>query len=145
MPQLELSLSGPTATALVDRAGAVARWAGPAAIAEEPCLVLDASGAVAAASPSCRALLGLCETADVDGLGLLDGVLALVDFTAAQGRLADWELERIPPLLALTTGGLARGLLRYRLGDAIHTVDAVTTPLWDGADVVGSLTFFCRV
>ncbi len=145
MPHVELSLSEPALNALVGRAGAVARWAGPAAVAEEPCLVLDASGGVAAASPSCRMLLGLCETDDLDGRGLLDGVLALVDFTAAQGRLADWELERIPPLMALTTGGLARGLLRYRVGDTIHTVDAVSTPLWDGADVVGSLTFFCRV
>jgi len=151
VPHVELSLSGsvlpepesgsPDGT-LDDP---VSTWAQVVVRAAEPCLILDSDGVVIAASPTCRSLLGFPEDEEVVGRGLLDGLLELIDFTAARGQLAEWELERIPPLLALSTGGLARGLMRIRVGDLIRTVDAITTPLWNGGQLAGSLTFFCRI
>jgi hypothetical protein len=80
------------------------------------------------------------------GRGLLD-VVDLVDLTASGAPLAAWEAERIPPLLVLATGSLARGLMRVRVGELARSVDVVSTPLWDGAGAgtVGSLSFFCRI
>ncbi len=50
---------------------------------------------------------------------------------------------RIPPVLALTSGRLARGLMRTRAQQGeIVTMDAVSTPLREGDTVIGSLTFF---
>jgi hypothetical protein len=55
-------------------------------------------------------------------------------------------MANIPPLLAVTSGRLARGLLRVqRPGQLPGTVDAIATPLRDGDTVVGSLTFFAEV
>ncbi len=122
--------------------GSLAMWARVVPEALEPCLVLDVTGAIVAVSSSCRLMLGLPHPREIVGRGLLDGVLHLVDFTAAGVRLVDWELERIPPLLALATNGLARGLMRVRVGDKVRTVDAVTTPLRDTYPPVGSMTFF---
>ena len=125
--------------------GALAGWAGVVAAAPDPCLLIDTSGVVLACSPPASVLCGLPSPAHAVGRGLLDGVLRLVDFTAAGGRLAEWELNRIPPLLVLSTGGLARGLMRLRLDDTVRTVDAVATPLRDGPDLAGSLTFLSRI
>jgi hypothetical protein len=73
-------------------------------------------------------------------------VLRLLDFNRVSGELPGWEVDKIPPLLALTTGGLARGLIRVPgIAGGISTVDAISVPLRDGADVVGSLTFFALV
>jgi hypothetical protein len=126
-------------------AGTLAGWADVVAAAPEPCLLIDAGATVLACSGPASVLFGLASPAHAVGRGLLDGVLRLVDFTAAGGLLADWELARIPPLLVLSTGGLARGLMRLRLDDAVRTVDAVATPLRDGAEVTGSLTFLSRI
>jgi hypothetical protein len=57
------------------------------------------------------------------------------------------EIERIPPLLAIRSGRLARGLMRVQtdVGDAHLTVDAIATPLLVDGEVVASLTFFSAV
>lgn len=156
MPRLEMSLASaqvvpdpvpadpvlprPTLRA-VDR---LVGWADVVTTADEPCLALDPDGVVTAVSPSCLVLLGVGAAADLVGRGLLDDVVELVDFTASQGRLLDCELDRIPPLLALRSGGLARGLMRVQVADAVRTLDAVSTPLRAGDRVLGSLTFFTR-
>jgi hypothetical protein len=118
------------------------------ATAPEPCLVLDAEMRISAASASCCHLLGLGAPTDAVGRPLLGGVLRLVDFTAARGELTENEIDKIPPLLALTSGRLARGLLRVQWGaggESHATVDAIATPLWDDGTVSGSLTFFSEV
>ena len=151
MPHVELSLSDPyvpRARMPVNcRHGALDRWGGTVNVAAEPCLILDAQGVIHASSPPCRVLFGLADGVGTTELGRrrIDELLQLVDFTAARDRLADWELERIPPLLAISTGGLARGLLRFRVGEVVRTVDAVATPLFEGQAVIGSLTFFSRI
>jgi len=54
--------------------------------------------------------------------------------------------DKIPPLLAIASGGLARGLLRVRdEAGASRTVDAVSSALCDGSSVVGSITYFAPV
>ena len=110
--------------------------------ADEPSLVIDASEVIVATSPAFESLVGLHRPAA--GQGLLDGVLQLLDF-ADGGELAGAEIGKIPPLLALTSGRLARGLLRLRCGDTACTLDAIATPLFSGGATVGSLTFFSRV
>ncbi|MGH3660574.1 MAG: hypothetical protein ACRDT8_01685 [Micromonosporaceae bacterium] len=119
-------------------------WAEAVTGATEPAVVLDSDGVVVAHSSTCRALFGAAPDDEWIGRGLLD-VLKLVDLTPAAAPLASWEGERVPPLLALATRGLARSVMRVRGTHDTHTVDAIATPLWDGAAVVGSLTFFCRI
>jgi PAS domain-containing protein len=149
-PDAELSdiLSAPTVPN--GDPGAVAsfgHWAATVAAAEEACLVIDAELRIVAASATCCKLFGIGDLAAASGLHLLDAGLRLVDFTAARGELAETEIDKIPPLLAVTSGRLARGLLRVTSpeqdGDA--TVDAVATPLTVGGRVAGSLTFFSVV
>ncbi|MDG4763131.1 hypothetical protein O7632_03245 [Solwaraspora sp. WMMD406] len=123
-------------------------WADAAAAALEPCLVIDHELVVVAASRSCRELLGLSEHGSVVGRPLLEE-LRLVDFTAQRGELDEAEIDKIPPLLALTSGRLARGLLRVANGahdgESDGTVDAIATPVWIGQKVAGSLTFFSPI
>lgn len=113
--------------------------------AQDPCLVLDRCGRIAACSISAVVLLGLADPVTVVGRRLLDGEPHLVDFTAPSNRLCDWELGRIPPLRSLSTGDLARGVLRIRLAQRVRTVDAVTTPLHHDGELAGSLTFFREI
>jgi hypothetical protein len=125
--------------------GSLSLWSFTAEVAQEPCVVLDTNGVVAAASPGCAALLGFDPVAAV-GQRLVAGLLRLYDFNPVSAELAAWEVDKIPPLLALTSGGLARGLLRVPGPDgSLTTVDAVSVPLRDGDGVVGSLTFFAPV
>ena len=64
-----------------------------------------------------------------------------VDFTS--GAMPDLELERsVPPLRALATGGLARGLLRLRSSAGLVTYDVVAVPL---SGQSGALAFFLAV
>jgi hypothetical protein len=120
-------------------------WLEAVSGAEEPCLLLDAGGVMLGVSRTCAALLGGGDPADLLGRGLLEDVIDLIDFTAAQDRLGEAQLERLPPLLALASGALARGLLRIRAGDTVRTLDAVSTPLRAQGQLVGSLTFFHRI
>ena len=149
---VELSLSG----AFVPQARTPAeseflpnvdRWTSVVALAAEPCLVIDVAMTIRAVSPSCSSLLGFGQPADAVGLPLLGKVLRLIDFTAGGGELDEAELEKIPPLLAIRSERLARGLMRVQTGgdDGHLTVDAIATPLVDNDQVVASLTFFSPV
>jgi hypothetical protein len=133
---------------LLGVAGSLDLWSYPVSMAAEPCLVVDASGVVAAASPGCQPLLGIDPHAAV-GRSLVGGVLHLLDFGSIVSDLPVWEADKIPPRIAATTGGLARGLMRLRGPDgAPRTVDAISVPLRNNSPsspVVGSLTFFSLV
>lgn len=131
---------------LVDGTRPLENWLHTVSEAEEPCLLLDGDGVVLAASSSCHAMLGLpSHGSALIGRGLLEDVVELVDFSASRTRLRPDEVERIPPLFALSTGALARGLIRIRSGASTWTLDAISTPLRVSGVVVGSLTFFHRV
>lgn len=123
------------------------RWATVVAGAAEPSLVLNVAGEIVAASVSCAELIGLPDPATVRGRKLRDAVIELVDFTATFDKLDSAEADKIPPLLAISSGRLARGLIRVACPEthAVSTMDAIATPLWGGSAVIGSLTFFARV
>jgi hypothetical protein len=123
------------------------RWAAVVAGATEPSLVLNLAGEIVAASASCAELIGLRDTSTVRGRRLRDAVMELVDFTASLDKLDSAEADKIPPLLAISSGRLARGLIRVACPEthAVSTMDAIATPLRDGPTVIGSLTFFARV
>jgi hypothetical protein len=132
--------------ASVSPASSLGRWAATVIDANEPCMVVDNEGLIVAASAACHELLGLGPVGTAPGRSLLDGVIRLVDFTAARELLTEVEVGKIPPLLAQSSGRLARGLMRvHDGGDLDATVDAIATPLCDGDDVVGSLTFFSPI
>jgi hypothetical protein len=125
--------------------GSLERWGATAARAVEACLVIDTLSTIVAASASACTLLGFaCPAAALDR-SLFAGVLRLLDFTSPGAALTDGDLEKIPPVLACSSGRLARGLLRVRSGDEVLTIDAIATPLFDRATVVGSLTFFSEI
>ncbi|GAA3387347.1 hypothetical protein [Cryptosporangium minutisporangium] len=131
---------------LVGGARPLEAWLQAVGEAEEPCLLLDRDGVVLAASSNCHTALGVSTRRDgLVGRGLLEDVIDLIDFSAARMRLRPDEVERIPPLFALSTGALARGLMRIRSGANTWTLDAIATPLRVGGAVLGSLTFFHRV
>ena len=153
MAHVELSLSGafvPQARtpAEAEFVANLERWTTTVLGAAEPCLVIDAGTTILAVSPSCGELLGLGKPAEAIGQPLLDGVLLrLIDFTAGGGELARPEIEKIPPVLAIRSGRLARGLMRVQ-ADPAHaalTIDAIATPLMEAEQVVASLTFFSAV
>ncbi|MFU8851352.1 hypothetical protein ACNAW0_10270 [Micromonospora sp. SL1-18] len=151
MAHVELSLSEvfvPMAgTPAEQESDNVGQWSGAVSRAAEPCLLIDAGTTVVAISLSGCELLHLGEPEDVIGLPLLEGGLRLVDFTAKPSELTELETDKIPPLLALHSGRLARGLLRVQgpgTGGGT-TVDAISTPVLADGDVAGSLTFFSRV
>jgi hypothetical protein len=78
----------------------------------------------------------------------LPEALRLIDFTAAGSDLPEPERELIPPLLAVASGRLARGLMRVRdcaQPGEIRTLDAISTPLHADGVAVGSLTFLCEI
>ena len=152
MAHVELSLSG----ALVPQArtpaeaefvAGIDRWISTVTTAVEPCLVIDVTTRILAVSPSCSELLGLGKPIDAVGQPLLGGVLRLIDFTAGGGELDEPEVEKIPPLLAIRSEGLARGLMRVLTDrEETHlTVDAIATPLVEADQVVASMTFFSPV
>ncbi|MGK5737783.1 hypothetical protein [Micromonospora sp. URMC 103] len=152
MAHVELSLSevfvpaaGASTEPLPDNFG---RWSTTVSDAEEPCLLIDADTNVVAISSAGCELLCLGEPATVIGLPLLDGGLRLLDFTANRAELTEQEIDKIPPLLALSSGRLARGLLRVQAATekaSVATVDAISTPVVCEGTVAGSLTFFSAV
>lgn len=119
------------------------RWADAVADAVEPCVVIDVDGNVVAMSPSCQRMFGLIE-APV-GQPLHGGAMHLVDFSGEGGALTDNEVNKIPPLLSLRSGRLARGLIRATCANVACTLDAVATPIGESGAVIGSLTFFSPV
>ncbi|KUL34447.1 hypothetical protein [Actinoplanes awajinensis] len=151
MAHVELSLSG----AFVPQARTpseaefvtgLERWASTVAVADEACLIVDAGGAIVAVSPSCSELLGLGKSGDALGKRLTTTV-QLIDFTAGAGRLEDPEADMIPPLLAVRSERLARGVMRVvpDAGKPPLTIDAISTPLMAGDRVAGSMTFLSPV
>lgn len=152
MAHVELSLSGayvPQARTPVEAEflTSVERWATTVATAPEPCLIIDLEGVIRAISPVCSELLGLGKPADAIGQKL-GTALRLIDFTAVAGALEEPEAEKIPPLLAVRSERLARGLMRVITGpgEPPLTVDAIATPMLAGDErVVGSLTFLSAV
>jgi hypothetical protein len=151
---VELSLSGafvPQARTPAESefVSSVDQWAATVWQATEPCLVIDVAERIVAVSPSANDLLGLGKAEDAVGQPLLggEGPLRLIDFTAGGGELTEQEVEKIPPLLALTSERLARGLMRVQpYGEEGHlTVDAIATPLLEGGRVAASLTFFSAI
>lgn len=148
-PPEEPSSPLPPARSAGDGAGgsSLDRWAAVVAGAVEPSLVLNVAGEIVAASASCAELIGLRDAHTVRGRRLRDAVMELVDFTASLDKLDSAEADKIPPLLAISSGRLARGLIRVACPEthAVSTMDAIATPLWSGPAVIGSLTFFARV
>jgi hypothetical protein len=92
----------------------------------EACLLLDADGRICAASSAAGKLVG--GVTEAIGAKFAD-LVSSVDFTS--GAAPDLEPERsMPPLRALATGGLARGLMRVRVSDGtLVTYDVVAVPL----------------
>jgi hypothetical protein len=92
----------------------------------EACLLLDADGRICAASSAAGKLIG--GVTDAIGAKFAD-LVSSVDFTS--GAAPDLEPERsMPPLRALATGGMARGLMRVRVSDGtLVTYDVVAVPL----------------
>jgi hypothetical protein len=134
VPHVELSLQ-PVKSSLD-------RWVAAVSDAAEACLVINAEMTIVGVSAAGHEALGLAE--NPIGRGLLDDALRLLDFGHG-GALTEVELTKIPPLLALS-GQLARGLLRVVRHDGeTSTLDAIATPLHDGPDIVGSLTFFSPI
>ncbi|MCA1712545.1 MAG: hypothetical protein LC789_13290 [Actinobacteria bacterium] len=114
-------------------------WATAVRSSGECCLLLDRGSRVSAASPPAMSTLGLAPSAL--GARFADLIRA-VDFTS--GGAPDPEQDRaLPPLRALATGGLARGLVRVRTADDdLVTYDVVAVPLTRQG---GVLAFFVRV
>lgn len=123
----------------------IERWSAAAATATEPCVVIDTDYGIVAASESWCTLLGVGDPITARGQHLLTVVTPL-DF-ADGARLDDSETSKIPPMLAITSRSLARGLVRVAAGPPKHqvTLDSIATPLWDGDSVAGSLTFFAEL
>ncbi|ASW57250.1 hypothetical protein [Plantactinospora sp. KBS50] len=152
MAHVELSLTEafvPAPATSTHESDSFSRWVGTVSAAAEPCLVIDVHTIVSAVSRSCCTLLGLGSPAEAVGRPLLDNGLRLLDFTAARAELSEQEAEKIPPLLAISSQRLARGLMRVAtpaVGDPDATVDAIAAPLLaaDGS-VAGSLTFLSEV
>ncbi|MBQ1074006.1 hypothetical protein KBX06_12675 [Micromonospora sp. C31] len=152
MAHVELSLSDvfvPTAgTSTGQEFDNLGRWSSTVSHADEPCLLIDAGTRVVAVSAAGCELLCLGHPEDVTGLPLLAGGLRLLDFTANRCELTEPEIDKIPPLLALSSGRLARGLLRVQGASTDapdSTVDAISTPVFTDGTVAGSLTFFSPV
>jgi PAS domain-containing protein len=120
-------------------AGPISVWHAAVQNSGEACLLLDRDARIVAASAAVGVVLGT-SAADAVGARFVDVVTA-VDFTS--GAAPDAEIERsMPPLRALATGGLARGLLRLRSAAGLVTYDVVAVPL---ADQSGALAFFLAV
>lgn len=123
-------------------AGPLTAWAAAVSDASEPCVLLDHGAAVLAASPAFAELVGVPVTR-LTGALLFETVLIVLDFRAGMPAPPE-EVSRVPPLVALSVGALARSLLRVRRRDGTClTLDAVSSPLHastDG-DICGSVTF----
>ncbi len=143
MASVELSLSESFAPSVAPPT-ALERWRTAVVDASEACLVIDSVGTIVAVSRSASLLLGFDSVAGTENL-FHEGVVRLLDFTSSAAVLPDEELRKTPPAMALSSGRLARGLLRVRSGGEIITIDAIATPLFDGEELVGSLTFFATI
>lgn len=122
--------------------GPLSAWANAVSDSSEPCVLLDTTAAVVAASPTFGELVRV-PVAELVGVPLFETVLTVLDFNAGAPVPAE-ELSRVPPLVALSAGALARSLLRVRRRDGTSlTLDAVSSPLHGSPDggIRGSVTF----
>jgi hypothetical protein len=142
VPRVELSITdlGPVVPPPPDPLG---HWVRAVAGAVEPCLVVDKRAVIIAMSDPCVAILGL--PGSPVGASLRQGPLRLIDFSAGGDKLSDNEVNKVPPLLAVGSGRLARGLIRVRCDGYVVTLDAVATPIGPPDAVAGSLTFVSPV
>jgi hypothetical protein len=120
----------------LDGSPVVEAWAPRVREASEAMLLVDATGRLIALSAAAGTLLGLDPTATAGAL-LLD-LVRVVDFTAAAVPVPDPEVQ-LPPLRAIATGRLNRGLVRLQSGHLVRSYDVVGVPLSDGAGAVGFL------
>jgi hypothetical protein len=111
-------------------------WAQRVRDAAEAMLLVDASGRLVALSTTAGELLSLDPTASA-GAMLLD-LVEVVDFTAGAVPVPDPDVP-LPPLRAIVTGRLNRGLVRLRSRGGLHSYDVVGIPLSDSAGAVGFL------
>ena len=120
--------------------GPLAEWLPSVRSAQDACVLLDDRARVAAASPAVAPLL-TGPPASWIGARFADLVSA-VDFTSGAAPHITPEMA-MPPLRALASGGLARGLMRLRLADgAVVTYDVVSVPVCGAR---GVLSFFVPV
>lgn len=124
------------------RAPDLGSWTATVRASQDPCLLLDAAGRVAAASAGALGSL-LVQDAERDVVGKhVAEVLALTDFQPLPGDIGG-TLDHLPPLLALASGGLSRGLLRLRgPGDRLLTVDMVAAALHDADGALAGVIAF---
>jgi hypothetical protein len=142
VPRVELSITdlGPVVPPPPDPLG---HWIRAVAGAVEPCLVVDKRAVIVAMSQPCVAMLGLAGSPI--GASLREGPLKIIDFGVNGDKLSENEVGKVPPILAATSGRLARGLIRVRCDGSVYTLDAVATPVGPSNAVAGSLTFFSPV
>ena len=120
--------------------GGVAAWAERVMEAQETALLLNDRGRVVAISTGAALALNLDVTTCL-GKALLD-LVVLVDFSATGVPVEDADVQ-LPPLKALRSHTMARGLVRLRLGRGVLvTYDCVGVPLAGGD---GALAFFAEV
>lgn len=120
--------------------GGVAAWAERVTEAQETALLLNERGRVVAISTGAALALNL-DAAACLGKPLLD-LVVLVDFSATGVPIEDPDVQ-LPPLKALRSRTMARGLIRLRLGRGVLvTYDCVGVPLAGGD---GALAFFAEV
>jgi hypothetical protein len=143
VPHVELSVSDLHSSRRASAKSSFERWVAAVSGAAEAALVIDAEAVIIALSDPCQEMLSL--DASAVGAGLLDGALQLLDFSAAGATLDPGEVGKIPPLLALSSGRLARGLVRVQSGQGACTLDAIAAPLYSGETIIGSVTFFTQV
>jgi hypothetical protein len=146
-PQAGLPESEQLQPLLVDPQASLKRWSETVASADEPCLVINRDAVIVAASVTCAEMIGLGDAVTALGRPLREALVGLIDFNDSPDKLDSAEAGKIPPLLAIASGRLARGLMRMqcqRTGTTC-TMDAIATPLWDGPEVVGSLSFFSKI
>jgi hypothetical protein len=132
---------------LADPQASLKRWSETVASADEPCLVLNRDTVIVAASATCAEMIGLDDPLTALGKPLREALVDLIDFNDSPDKLNNAEADKIPPLLAISSGLLSRGLIRVqcpRTGTTC-TMDAIATPLRDGTEVIGSLSFFSKI
>ena len=114
------------------------RWSPVVRDAAESSLLVDAEGRVVALSRRAASQLGV---EPVNSLGaLLVDLVTMVDFSSGGAPLNHPELQ-VPPLKALRSGGMARGLVRLRRGTTgLVTYDMVGVSLDGGTGALGFLT-----
>ena len=146
-PQSRLPESEQLQPLLADPQASLKRWSETVASADEPCLVLNREAVIVAASATCAEMIGLTDPVKALGQPLREALVDLIDFNDSPDKLDNAEADKIPPLLAISSRRLARGLMRLqcpRTGTTC-TMDAIATPLRDGNEVIGSLSFFSKI